>query len=150
MGAEEWAYFVPYDPDIARALNKLRQQEFQAGRYRPATWDIEFLPGPGSAGPGAQHASIEEALEASGDGGTGSILDIHRVGEEPEDFEDGAVVSLADDIIRELFGTIHPSRDLILAKRDVLQGYEPGQGLYVVVYKGTEPSEIFFGGLSYD
>ena len=34
MGAEPWDYFVPYENDIQAALDKLRQREFRAGRYR--------------------------------------------------------------------------------------------------------------------
>ena len=33
MGASGWAYFVPYDADVNRALRALRTQEFRAGRY---------------------------------------------------------------------------------------------------------------------
>ncbi len=34
MGAEAWDYFVPYEANIQAALEKLRQREFRAGRYR--------------------------------------------------------------------------------------------------------------------
>ena len=46
MGAEPWSYFVPYEPNIQSVLDKLRQQEFAAGRFRgselnPSILDIE-------------------------------------------------------------------------------------------------------------
>jgi hypothetical protein len=52
MGAEPWYYFVPYQPDINRALLELRQREFEAGRYNPAQWFPSFPPNPQSARPG--------------------------------------------------------------------------------------------------
>ena len=65
MGAHLWFYFVPYEPDINRALQALRKREFIAGRYHPAIMFPQFPvsevdPRPSSAA----YASIEEALEA--------------------------------------------------------------------------------------
>ncbi len=83
MGAHPYWYFVKYDPDIGRALQTLREREFKAGRYNPV---IDFPPFPvkeTSPAPGAQHASIEEAMEDAMEDGTRSILDISRVCEEP-------------------------------------------------------------------
>ena len=37
MGGHPYWYFVPYQENIQEALNALRQREFQAGRYNPAT-----------------------------------------------------------------------------------------------------------------
>jgi hypothetical protein len=150
MGAEEWAYFVPYEPNISEALNKLRKREFEAGRYSPCCERCPFLPDAKSGGPGAGHASIEEAIRSAGASGTASILDIHSVGEEPEDFQDGVVVPLAVDTLADLFGTEQPTREAILESRDALDGFDRGQGLYVVAYEEGVPSAIFFRGLSYD
>jgi hypothetical protein len=39
MGASGWSYFVPYQPDINKALQELRQKVFQEGDYfKPAEW----------------------------------------------------------------------------------------------------------------
>lgn len=40
MGASGWTYFVPYQPDITKALNELREQVFRDGKYynQPAIW----------------------------------------------------------------------------------------------------------------
>ena len=37
MGADPWWYYVKYQEDIEDALQDLRQREFIAGRYYPAT-----------------------------------------------------------------------------------------------------------------
>jgi hypothetical protein len=42
MGGHPWFYFVDYEPDVNAALQKLRQQEFRAGRYNPAIGFPEF------------------------------------------------------------------------------------------------------------
>ena len=61
MGAEPWQYFVPYEQDTQAALEKLKEREFRAGRFRYS----EENP-----------TTIEEAREIADADGTGSILDI--------------------------------------------------------------------------
>ncbi|MBD2597640.1 hypothetical protein H6G74_25440 [Nostoc spongiaeforme FACHB-130] len=83
MGAEVYWYYTNYQPDLNAALQKLRQREFQAGRYNPAIPLLDFPITENSPAPGAQHISIEAALEASEADGTRSILDILRVDDRP-------------------------------------------------------------------
>ena len=33
MGSSEWGYFAPYQVDVGRALEQLRQEVFESGRY---------------------------------------------------------------------------------------------------------------------
>lgn len=132
MGAEPWDYFVPYEPNIQSALDKLRQREFRAGRYRGA----ELSP-----------SSIEEAIENADADGTGSILDITTVADEP-DF--CTVCPLPDDALEDLFGTTQPTRQMIEENLDFYEEIERGQGVYIIAHKDGKPSEIFFGGYSFD
>jgi hypothetical protein len=132
MGAEAWEYFVPYEGDIQAALEKLREREFRAGRFHGA----KFRP-----------ATIGEAREVADADGTRSILDIDRIGDEP-DF--GVVAPLPAETLIDFFGTDRPSRDMIERNRDFFEDIERGQGVYIVVYDGDRPSEIFFAGYSYD
>ncbi|BAY16604.1 hypothetical protein NIES21_24340 [Anabaenopsis circularis NIES-21] len=83
MGAEVYWYYTDYQPDLNAALQTLRQREFQAGRYNPAIPLLDFPITENSPSPGAQHISIEAALEASEADGTRSILDILRVADKP-------------------------------------------------------------------
>ena len=62
MGGHPYYYAVPYQPEINKALQALRKQEFE---------------------PGKQHRSIEDALEASDADGARSILDVERIGNAP-------------------------------------------------------------------
>lgn len=133
MGAEPWDYFVPYEKNVQAALDKLKKREFQAGRFRFS----EESP-----------STIEEAREIADADGTGSILDMDRVGEEP-DF--GVVVPLASERLMELFDTDRPTREMIEANMgEFFEEIERGQGVYIVSYKDGQPSELFFGGYSYD
>ena len=132
MGAEPWQYFVPYEQDTQAALEKLKEREFQAGRFRFS----EEHP-----------ATIDEAREIADADGTGSILDIDGVGDEP-DF--GVVVPLSAENLVELYGTAQPTQEMIEANLDFYEDIERGQGIYIVVYKGGKPAEIFFAGYSYD
>ena len=148
MGGHPWFYFVEYEPDIGAALQKLRRREFEAGRYNPAVWFPDFPVTEGSPAPGAQHDSIEEAMEEADADGTRSILDMERVSDEP-DFN--AVAPLPREALLELFGTDKPTREMVDEADELFEALnERGQGVYVIVYEGERPSEIFFAGYSFD
>lgn len=146
MGGDPYWYFVKYNKDINQALQELREREFKAGRYRPAAF-VEFPINEDSPSPGPQHSSIDEAFEASEPDGTASILDIMKIGEEP----DYCVAARAsDELLEELYGTTRPTHEMIEDGLDILSDVDRGQALYVVVYKDDKPSEIFFCGYSFD
>jgi hypothetical protein len=132
MGAEPWDYFVPYEENVQTALEKLRQREFRAGRFRGS----ELNP-----------PTIEEAVANMEADGTGSILDMMHVSDEA-DF--CSVCPLAKEELIRLFGTDKPTREMIEAKSEFYEDIERGQGVYIVVYQNERPSEIFFGGYSFD
>ncbi len=79
--------------------------------------------------------------------GTASILDIMSVDEEPG-FR--AVAPLPQDEQIRLFGTDRPTREMIEQHMDFYEDIERGQGVYIIAYKDGNPSEIFFGGYSFD
>lgn len=142
VGGDIWCYFVPYQPDIGRALQELRQREFEAGRYHP----VQPSAADDFPGSGIRYATIEEALLAAGMEGTRSILDMERVGTKPHL---GVVTPLAEDLLEETFGTAQPTRQMIESEMGFLNGVERGQGVYAVAYRDGQPSEIFFAGLCY-
>ena len=168
MGANPYFYFTPYREDIGAALQALREQEFRAGRYDPAlsmatpptyTFLLPFPPDETWPRPGAQHATIEEAVEAGDASGTGSILDIAQIAPGPDY---SVACALSDDTLVALFGTSQPDRNLL---EDVLinqtsaapaevdefwESIDRGQARYIVVYADGRPSEIFFLGYSFD
>jgi hypothetical protein len=147
MGGEPWFYFVEYQADINSALQALRRREFQAGRYNPVTPMPGFPVEAGAAGPGAQHSSIEEAIEDADADGARSILDMERVSEDPDY---GSVTPLSDEDLVDLFGTNKPTREMIESNNDLFEAIERGQGVYIVAYRDDKPSEIFFAGYSFD
>lgn len=116
MGAHPYCYFAPYESDLHSALQKLRLQEFSAGRYDPAlrapspptyTFQQSFPPGADFPSPDAQHASIDAAIEAAAESGTGSILDIFTISSRPA----SRSANLADEeALRLMFGTSTPTR----------------------------------------
>ena len=69
MGAEPYEYTVPYEPDIQAALEKLRQRVFESKEFNGAELDP---PTP------------EAAFQLTEADGTGSILDINRISDEPD------------------------------------------------------------------
>jgi hypothetical protein len=147
MGGHPWFYFVDYEPDINAALQKLREREFQAGRYNPVIDFPEFPVTAQSPAPGPEHDSIEEAFEESDADGTRSILDMMQVSDAP-DFN--AVSPLPAEDLLTLFGTDKPTHEMIEESDELYDTLERGQGVYIVVYKDDQPSEIFFAGYSFD
>jgi hypothetical protein len=149
VGGHFYYYFVPHQEDTNSALQALRKQEFEAGRYNPAIpfpfddWPSQRL----GVAQGAKHASIEEALEDSEGDGTRSILDMERVGSRPGF---GVVVQLSSDKLIELYETTKPTHIMIKENMDFFEEIERGQGIYIVVYEDDRPSELFFAGISYD
>lgn len=147
MGAHPYWYVVKYQPDVNSALQSLRRREFAAGRYNPVMPFIPFPLGPNSPAPGAQHGSIEEAMEDADADGTRSILDLDHVADEP-DF--CAAAPLPDDVLLDLYGTTQPTRQAVEGNMDFLEDVERGQGVYVTLYRDGKPDELFFAGYSFD
>jgi hypothetical protein len=147
MGAHPWFYFVPFQDEVQKALEKLRTQEFNAGRYNPVIPFPIFPVDLTLKTPGAKHASIERAIEASGESGTRSILDMKSLSKEAEYF---CVAPLNPAVLEELFGTVKPNREMIEENMDFFENIERGQGIYIVLFKDEKPYEILFAGYSFD
>jgi hypothetical protein len=147
MGGEAYWYFVKYKPDLEAVLDELRQREFQAGRYNPATPFLNFPIDPSVPGPGAQHDSIEEAFEDADADGTRSILDIQAIAEEPNFC---VAAPLDDVVVKSLYGTMQPTRQQIEQNMDFLEDVERGHCVYALAYKNGKPDEVLFAGYSFD
>jgi hypothetical protein len=149
MGGHAYWHFVPFEASVQRALDRLRMQEFAAGRYNP----VIRAPHDGTgrtigAAPGARHDSIEEACRAAGDEGTRSILDIARVSDAPDY---GVAAPLAEEVLIDAFGSERPTHEMIARRLvSIMEDIERGQCVYIVAYADDKPTEIFFGGYSYD
>jgi hypothetical protein len=147
MGAHPYWYTVKYNSDTNAALQQLRQREFRAGRYNPVMPFPDFPITPTSPAPGAQHNSIEEAMEDSDADGTRSILDIMSVGLEP-DF--CTAVPLGDDVLLALYGTTRPTRATVVGHMDFMEDIERGNAVYITLYRDDKPDELLFVGYSFD
>jgi hypothetical protein len=147
MGAEPYSYFVEYQPNVQRALDELREREFQAGRYFPAMESLSFPLGSLTPSPGAKHRTIREAREAAGTDGTRSILDIASVGEEP-DYSFAAPVD--DEALEALYGTTRPTRKMVETNMDFLVDVDRGQCVYIITYENDRPDGIVFAGYTFD
>ena len=147
MGAHPYYYFVKYQDDADSALQELRDREFAAGRYNPVVPFLDFPVGPNSPAPGAQHESIEEAMEASDADGTRSILDLQTIGDEP-DF--CVACRLSDETLLDIYETTEPTHEMIEGEMGFFEELERGHGVYAIVYKNGKPDELFFAGYSFD
>jgi hypothetical protein len=153
MGANPYWYFVPYEADLGAALQKLRAREFQSGRYNPVTPFQKFPIDLSAPTLGAQHGSIEDVMDAAGEDGTRSILDIAQLASEPLDgsrMPYFTAFPLANPDIEELFGTLHPTRQLVETNKRMWDRIERGSAIYLVIFDDGKPHEIFFAGYSFD
>jgi len=132
MGAEPYNYTVPYENDIQNALKKLRAKVFESGNFYGA-----------ELGP----ATPEEALEMAEEDGTGSILDITQVTDEP-DFCCAAPFSSAE--LQRHFSTEKPTRADIEKSHEFWEDIERGHCRYLILYESGEPKQIHFAGYSFD
>ncbi|SPE59917.1 conserved hypothetical protein [Verrucomicrobia bacterium] len=150
MGGEFWSYVVPYQENIQAALEKLREQEFQAGRFwQPSEVGPGFFGRMLGRGPSKPKppATIREAIKLSEATGTRSILDMERISDTPAL---GAVSAIPPDELQRLFGTAQPTLDAIEHSDEFVEGLERGQGVYIVLYRDGKPDGIYFAGYSYD
>jgi hypothetical protein len=148
----------------------LRHAEFRAGRYNAALRatgqpprhmsEIIFPPDEQTPAPGPVHSSIEDALADEAEIGTGSILDLIWISENPSPL---SACAFDESDLYVLFGTLQPSRedveDLfrigqpiseVATAYAVLNQIGWAEGRYVTVYDGERPSEIFFFGRALD
>ncbi len=141
-------YFVPWEPDVAEALRKLKEREFRAGRYYPATVIEEYPIDAEAAGPGPGHESIEAAQEAAAEEGTHSILDIRDVSSK---YEPGSASPMDPEWLKEVYGTVKPTRAMIERNMDaILAPLDAGECHYLTIFSRGKPREILFCGRSWD
>jgi hypothetical protein len=149
VGAHPYWYLVPYRKDVQAALDALRAREFEAGRYNPVLRYIKFAePAFSKQTPGSQHETIDDAIMDAGEEGTRSILDITRIGASPDY---GVAAPLSDGVLRRLYGTDRPTRDMVRSNTRFLDEIQRGMCVYAVVYntKGA-PNDLLFAGYSFD
>jgi hypothetical protein len=132
VGAHPYEYTVPYEPDVQSALDRLRRQVFESGKYHGAH---------------RRPPTPEAALKQSGADGTRSILDISRISDEP-DFCCAAPLSTEE--LEAYFGTTKPTRAMMHESDDFWEDLDRGMARYVILYNGDEPTEIYFAGYSFD
>jgi hypothetical protein len=175
MGASDWNYFAPYQKNISKALQELREAVFQRGQYyqRPPYWQNmtfeEFLPPDPDLTEEdkadylaefqklqtlPEPTSIETLIQWNAEDGTHSIIDIDEIAPTPSF---GTAAPLSNEALERFFGTDKPTREMIESQASDLgvflqqeMGRSRWEGTYIVVYKDSEPDEIYFTGYSGD
>ncbi|MCB0983379.1 MAG: hypothetical protein KDB06_01875 [Ilumatobacter sp.] len=163
-----WGYWVPFEPSIDAALDRLRHAVFNSGQYvlpgvlgfgpnfaeLDAKWreenpgEAEDEDEAGEAWDGSVPESIEALLEAAVDaGGTRTVIDmVAGVSETPEFM---AVSPLTDSQLTELFGTDRPTRAEVEAQSSRILAFRDGWvGAYVIAYAAGTPAWLYFTGSS--
>jgi hypothetical protein len=133
-----WEYCVPFQRDFGKVLEELRQREFKAGRF----YRSELAP-----------KTINDAIRNGDAAGTQSILDIEKVSATSEPC---AVSPALPENLRQLFGTDKPSHAMVeTASKQMTVEFQKfletrgrGEGMYIIMYDGEHPTEIYFAGWS--
>ena len=169
MGASNWYYFVPYQSDINKALQELRQQVYNVGDYYKSQVPYDYKNMTEAqikkeyGGWEDSDALIHDALYYHSmpeptdpdslvvwnrEEGTHSIIDIERTSDTPNL---STAAPLPEETLLELFGTVKPNHAQVDAKKAVINELRSRwHGTYIVVYKNDEPDELFFTGFSGD
>jgi hypothetical protein len=164
MGASQWAYAVPYQPDIETTLQDLRQKIFRSGNYYTrAAFTQRLLNEVPNLPMGVRlreqlslrrlrrqpaPQSIEALIQMNGEEGTHSILDIQAVSATAQF---GTVSPLTDQQLLTIFSTTTPTREMVTDKLDqCCELRRRWEGLYIITYQDERPSEICFAGFSGD
>jgi len=142
MGASFWQHWVPYEPDLDAALERIRDRVFAKGDYYRGHGEHRVV----------SPTSIEDVFHQLDDmgsaEGTHSILDVGSIGPEPAF---GVVAPLSEHELEELFETAKPTRAQIDAKVTALRELRGcWEGTYVIAFERGKPREILFLGFSGD
>jgi len=169
MGASGWQYFVPYQSDFKKALDELREQVFQSGKYYKRTSFLQSIIDESyydaiadakkrqefiewhrtmKAAKEPEPTTIEELIMLNEEDGTHSIIDITGISSTPKF---GMATPLSSLQLIDFFGSEKPTRDLVKQKVvEIMDLRERWQATYIIVYKDGLPDEIFFTGFSGD
>lgn len=94
------------------------------------------------------YETIEEALEATGDEGTASVVDISGFSEEAEEAQ---CWELTGEECAEHLGSQKPSREVIEEKiGKIVEGLSRGEAVCVIAWKKDKPEGVVFAGPTAD
>ncbi|MDM4019543.1 hypothetical protein [Roseiconus lacunae] len=174
MGASSWHYTTAYSDDPNAALQQLRTDVFNSGRYgdpfanvsiwtqlknMPIAVKLIVIVAKGFYAMSSlaswiargcrRPRSIEEAITLAAESGTHSILDIERCSQTP-DF--GVAWQLQPAIRKRLYGTEHPTTaDLDrVGWQAAAENLDRWQAVYFPVYDDGNPVSLVFVGCSGD
>lgn len=125
--------------DVESFINRVEKDGFAAAAREAAQGSSQATP-----------QSIDELRELAAEAGTHSILDIDHIAESPEF---AAATPLSETQLTELFGTVHPTREMVHAVEKsgaFLQFCDGWDAVYFTVYDEGEPKNYFFAGVSGD
>jgi hypothetical protein len=148
VGASGWDYYVPYQPDLQKALEELSRRVFDEGDY---WWAVPYEYGKSAADFPNRPRTEEElwAAEIVQESGTHSILDMSHVlvGREKPDF--GTVQPVTEAEAVERVGVAKLTRAHVGALKPLAE--QRWFGRCAVLHDADgEPAEIYFWGFSGD
>lgn len=179
MGASSWHYFVPYQPEIEKALQELREAVFKKGEYGEEYIDsVEIAEiENGEMAKKFSHIPVElieaykEELQALQkmypsptkrrkpktiaallkQRGEEGTHSIIDIQSVAEVPDFGKIAPLPSVYLTQFFGTGKPSREMAEQKINEIQELcERWQGFYLIVFQGDIPHQLLFVGVSGD
>lgn len=131
MAGRSWWYLTDYDENLAAALWALKVRVFEEGEY--------FFDGP-------RPGTITALVDAAGDRGTSSILDVDAVATTADA---GLAVRASVWLLQAAFGTATPSVSQVHAEAlRVAEALPRWRCVYFPVYENGVPVKLCFVGTS--
>lgn len=131
MAGRSWWYLTDYNADATAALNALRTRVFKEGEY--------FFEG-------VPQESIAALLDAAGDAGTSSILDIEEVAQAADA---GVAAPASWLLLQAAFGSARPTLEQVRAETMRLAGMLPRwRCVFFPVYENGAAVKWCFAGTS--
>jgi hypothetical protein len=94
--------------------------------------------------------TIDEAMVATLQSGTHSIIDVVEIADLPWQEDGYGIYPIPQEDVLRIFGTLKPTHNQVGSIDSYDEGleYSRFQGFYLIVYKDGEPNEIYFEGAS--
>jgi hypothetical protein len=180
MGASGWQYFVPYDPDIAKALRQLREDVFKSDKYFSMLTKAEAIEDLEDQLLHIEDVGPDPDMQESARNDIQAQLKRLRALPEPSTIEErikevlvisaesgtgsildirgistepdfGMAAPLSQSELLNLFDTDKPTRSMVENHSfELMNLRHREQGTYIIVYKDGVPDEIYFTGFSGD
>lgn len=180
MGASYWSYYVPYEPDINKALQQLRERVFKDGDYSSDYTKVELIEELERQLLALENIAVKSDIETyqfvqlqlhlerlkslpepiTIEAQIQELLEVNSdngthsildiIGISSES-DYGIAAPLYESELLDLFATVQPTKEMVNdQENELLTLCDRWEATYIVVYQEDAPKWIYFCGISGD